>query len=174
MQKTWNRLAPDAPFKFSFLDDDMDKFYTSEKRWTSIVAWAGGSSIFLACLGLFGLTALVAVNRIKEIGIRKVMGASVGGIVKLLSKDFLRLIVIAVFIASPMAWYFMNKWLQSFAYRISIGWEVFVFAGVFAMIVALTTVSFQAIKAAIANPVKSLTNRINKAASLEVPAHRSS
>ena len=156
MQKTWNRLAPDAPFKFSFLDDDMDKFYMSEKRWTSIVAWAGGISIFLACLGLFGLTALVAVNRIKEIGIRKVMGASVGGIVKLLSKDFLRLIVIAVFIASPIAWYFMNKWLQSFAYRISIGWEVFVFAGVFAMIVALTTVSFQAIKAAIANPVKSL------------------
>lgn len=156
MQKTWNDLVPDAPFKYSFLDDDLDNFYRSEKRWSSIVGWAGAISIFLACLGLFGLTALVAVNRIKEIGIRKVMGASTGSIVTLLSQDFIRLIIIALFIASPAAWYFMNDWLQSFAYRINIGWEVFVIAGIFAIAIALITISFQAIKAAMANPVKSL------------------
>src|SRR5262249_33751184 len=148
MQKKWNSLSPDALFKYSFLDNDLDNFYSSEKRWSSIVGWAGGISILLACLGLFGLAALAAVNRIKEIGIRKVMGASAGSIVALLSKDFLKLIVIALFIASPVAWYFMNSWLQSFAYRINIRWEVFVFTGFFAIAVALTTVSFQAIKAA--------------------------
>src|SRR5262249_46647975 len=128
----------------------------AEKRWRSIVGTAGGISILLACLGLFGLTALVAVNRIKEIGIRKVMGASVGSIVTLLSKDFLKLIISALLIASPIAWYVMNKWLQSFAYRMSIGWSAFVVAGIFVSAVALITISFQSIKAAIANPVKSL------------------
>jgi putative ABC transport system permease protein len=156
IQKTWNSIAPDASFKYSFLDDDLDNFYKSEKRWSSIVGWAGGISIFLACLGLFGLAALTAVNRIKEIGIRKVMGASVRSITTLLSKDFLKLIIIALLIASPVAWVFMNKWLQSFAYRINIGWEVFVIAGLFVIVIALITISFQAIKAAIANPVKSL------------------
>jgi putative ABC transport system permease protein len=156
MQKTWNSLVSDVPFKYSFLDDDLDNFYKSEKRWSSIVGWAGAISILLACLGLFGLVALAAANRIKEIGIRKVMGASVGSIVTLLSKDFLRLIVLALFIASPVAWYFMNKWLQSFVYRINMGWEVFVLVGIFAITVALITISYQAIKAAIANPVKSL------------------
>lgn len=156
MQKAWNGIVPDVPFKYSFLDDDLDNFYKSEKRWSIIVGWSGGISILLACLGLFGLAALAAVNRIKEIGIRKVMGASTGSIVTLLSKDFLKLIVIALFIASPVAWYFMNKWLQSFAYRINIGWEAFFFAGIFAIAVALITISFQAIKAVIANPVKSL------------------
>jgi len=156
MQKTWNNLVHDAPFKYSFLDDELDNFYTSEKRWSSIVGCAGAISILLACLGLLGLTALAAVNRIKEIGIRKVMGASVVSIITLLSKDFLRLIIIAFLIASPAAWYFMNKWLQSFAYRINIRWEVFVIVGIFASAVAFITISFQTIKAAIANPVKSL------------------
>ncbi len=156
MQKTWSSIAPDVPFKYSFLDDDLDNFYKSENRWSSIVGWAGAISIFLACLGLFGLAALAAVNRIREIGIRKVMGASVGSIVTLLSKDFVKLIAIALLIASPVAWYFMNNWLQSFAYRINVEWEVFAATGIFAIAVALITISFQAIKAAVANPVKSL------------------
>lgn len=156
MKDTWKSFAPDASFKYSFLDEDLDKFYVSEKRWSSIVGWAGGISILLACLGLFGLTALVAVNRVKEIGIRKVLGASAGGIVSLLSKDFLKLIVIALVIASPVAWYFMNQWLQSFAYRIDVGWRVFVVSGIFVTGVALLTISFQAIKAAVANPVEAL------------------
>ena len=156
MQKTWSSIVPDVPFKYSFLDDDLDNFYKSEKRWNSIVGWAGGISIFLACLGLFGLAALAAVNRVSEIGVRKVLGASVRSIVTLLSKDFLKLIAIALVIASPIAWYFMNNWLQSFAYRISVGWEVFAATGIFAIAIALITISFQAIRAALAKPVKSL------------------
>jgi putative ABC transport system permease protein len=155
-QKTWSSIVPDIPFKYSFLDNDLDNFYKSEKRWSSIVGWAGGISIFLACLGLFGLAALAAVNRVNEIGVRKVLGASVRSIVTLLSKDFLKLIAIALVIASPIAWYFMNNWLQSFAYRINVGWEVFAATGIFAIGIALLTISFQAIKAALANPVKSL------------------
>ena len=120
------------------------------------MGWAGGISIFLACLGLFGLAALAAVNRTKEIGIRKVLGATIGGIVKLLSKDFLKLVLIALVIAVPFAWYFMNKWLQDFAYRISIGWWVFIAVGCLAMLIAFITIGLQAIKAAVANPVKSL------------------
>jgi len=156
MQKTWSSIVPDVPFKYSFLDDDLDNFYKSEKRWGSIVAWAGAVAIFLACLGLFGLAALAAVNRVKEIGIRKVMGASMGNIVTLLSKEFLKLIIIALIIASPAAWYFMNEWLQGFAYRIHITVWIFFAAGIATILIALLTISFQAIKAAIANPVKSL------------------
>ena len=156
MQKTWRNIVPDVPFKYSFLDDDLDNFYKSEKRWSSIVGWAAAISIFLACLGLFGLAALAAINRTKEIGIRKVLGASVTNMVGLLSKDFLKLVIIALFIASPLAWYFMNNWLQDFAYRINIAWYVFVATGIAAVLIALITISFQAIKAGIANPVNSL------------------
>ncbi|HTF27267.1 MAG TPA: ABC transporter permease [Flavitalea sp.] len=156
MEKTWKSFASDVPFKYSFLDEDLEKLYVSEKRWSNIVGWSGGISILLACLGLFGLTLLTTVNRVKEIGIRKVMGASVGSIVALLSNEFLRLIIIALLIASPVAWYFMNQWLQSFAYRINVGWQIFCIAGFSVFAVALLTVSFQAIKAAMANPVKSL------------------
>src|SRR5207244_824685 len=109
-----------------------------------------------ACLGLFGLAALAAVNRTKEIGIRKVLGASITSILGLLSKDFLKLVIIAIVIASPLTWYFMNKWLQDFAYRINIGWLVFFIVGLSAVLLALVTIGFQAIKAAIVNPVKSL------------------
>jgi len=127
-------------------------------RWSRIIGWAGGISIFLACLGLFGLAALSAVNRTKEIGIRKVLGASVSAIVALLSKDFLKLVGIAILIAAPLSWYFMNKWLQDFAYRISIGWTVFFIAGLSAILIALITVGLQSVKAAVANPVRSLRN----------------
>lgn len=156
MQKAWTAVVADLPFKYSFLDESLDNFYKSERKWSGIIGWAGGISVFLACLGLFGLAALAAINRTKEIGIRKVLGASLPGIVKLLSKDFLKLIVFAMIIAAPLAWYFMNKWLQDFAYRISIGWWVFIAAGSLAIIIAFVTIGFQAIKAAMANPVKSL------------------
>ena len=156
MQKAWSGVVADLPFKYSFLDESLDNFYKAERRWSSIIGWAGGISVFLACLGLFGLAALAAVNRTKEIGIRKVLGASLPGIVKLLSKDFLKLVVIALIIAAPLAWYFMNKWLQDFAYRISIGWWVFIIAGSLALFIAFITIAFQALKAGMANPVKSL------------------
>ena len=156
MQKTWTGVVADLPFKYSFLDENLDNFYKAERKWSNIIGWAGGISVFLACLGLFGLAALAAINRTKEIGIRKVLGASLPGIVTLLSKDFIKLVVIALVIAAPFAWYFMNKWLQDFAYRISIGWWVFIAAGVLAVIVAFVTIGVQAVKAGVANPVKSL------------------
>ncbi|MEP6514436.1 MAG: FtsX-like permease family protein, partial [Parafilimonas sp.] len=156
MQKAWSATVADLPFKYNFLDESLDKFYKAERRWSSIIGWAGGISVFLACLGLFGLAALAAINRTKEIGIRKVLGASLPGIVKLLSKDFLKLVVISIIIAAPLAWYFMNKWLQDFAYRISIGWWVFIAAGLVAVMIAFVTIAFQAVKAGMANPVKSL------------------
>jgi putative ABC transport system permease protein len=156
MQKAWSAVVADLPFKYSFLDESLDNFYKSERKWSGIIGWAGGISVFLACLGLFGLAALAAINRTKEIGIRKVLGASLPGIVKLLSKDFLKLVVVALVIAAPLAWYFMNKWLQDFAYRVSIGWWVFIAAGAVAIVVAFVTIGFQALKAGVANPVKSL------------------
>jgi len=156
MQKAWNAVVTDIPFEYSFLDENLDNFYKAERKWSSIIGWAGAISVFLACLGLFGLAALAAINRTKEIGIRKVLGASLAGIVTLLSKDFLKLVVIALIIATPLAWYFMNKWLQDFAYRISIGWWVFIAAGLLAIVIAFITIGFQAVKAGIANPVKSL------------------
>ena len=156
MRKTWKNFAPDASFKYSFLDEDLDKFYISERRWSSIVGWAGCISILLACLGLYGLAAMAAVNRTKEMGIRKVLGASVSSIVGLLFSGFLKLIIIALAIATPLAWLGMNKWLESYAYRINIAWWVFVATGIIAIGIALLTVGLQAIKTALANPVKSL------------------
>jgi putative ABC transport system permease protein len=156
MQKAWTGVVADLPFKYSFLDENLDNFYKSERKWSNIIGWAGGISVFLACLGLFGLSALAAINRTKEIGIRKVLGASLPSIVKLLSKDFLKLVVVALLIAAPVAWYFMNKWLQDFAYRISIGAWVFIAAGSLAIIIAFMTIGLQAMKAGVANPVKSL------------------
>jgi putative ABC transport system permease protein len=156
INKAWKSIVPDFPLKYSFLDESLDKFYKSEKRWRGIAGWAGGISIFLACLGLFGLAALTVVNRTKEIGIRKVLGASLTGIVAMVSKEFIKLVIIALVIASALAWFFMKKWLQDYAYRINLGYSVFLIAGLFAVTVALLTVGFHAVKAAIANPVKSL------------------
>ena len=156
LNKSWSSLVTDLPFKYDFLDESLNNFYKSELRWSRIIGWAGGISIFLACLGLFGLAALAAVNRTKEIGIRKVLGASITGIVQLLSKDFLKLVLIALIIAAPLSWYFMHKWLQDFAYRINISWVIFALAGMLGLGIALLTVGLQAIKAGVANPVKSL------------------
>jgi putative ABC transport system permease protein len=156
MQTEWNSLLPGIPMKYSFLDDDVNNYYKTEQKWTSIVEWASGISIFLACLGLLGLVALASINRIKEIGVRKILGASIPDILVLLSKDFIKLIIVSFIIASPLAWYFMNSWLMGYANRIQISWIVFLWAGIAAILIAFITISFQAIKAALANPVKSL------------------
>lgn len=152
----WKEIAPDYPIKYSFLDDDLDRLYQSETRFGDIVKLAGGISIVLACLGLFGLAALATVNRTKEISIRKVLGASVSTIVRLLLTDFLQLVAIAFVIAAPLAWYLMNKWLQAYANRIGIEWWIFALTGIAITCIALATLSYQAIKAAFINPVKSL------------------
>jgi len=154
--RVWSQLVPGSPFTYNFLDEKLDSFYRSERRWSRIIGWAGGISILLACLGLFGLTALAAVNRVKEIGVRKVLGASVADITALLSKDFLKLVVLALLIASPIAWFFMGRWLETFAYRIHISWLVIALTGMAVIAIALLTTSFQTIKAAMTNPVKNL------------------
>ncbi len=144
------------PFIYSFLDDDFNNLYRGEQRTGSMFTTFAALAIFIACLGLFGLAIYSAEQRTKEIGVRKVLGASVKGIIGLMSKEFIRLVIVSVVIATPVAWWAMNKWLQNFAYRIDISWWIFLAAGGIAMFIALATVSFQAIKAAIANPVKSL------------------
>ncbi len=156
IQKAWVAAEPKLPYQYQFLDASLDTFYKAEQRWSRIIMLAGGLSIFLACLGLFGLAALAAVNRTKEIGIRKVLGASVAGITGLLAKDFLKLVLIAIVIASPIAYYFMQKWLADFAYRIDIQWWMFAVAGALAVGIAFLTVGAQSVKAALANPVRSL------------------
>jgi putative ABC transport system permease protein len=156
LQKAWSSVAPGLPFKYSFLDENLARFYERETRWTNIMAWAGAISIFLAALGLFGLAALAIVNRTKEIGIRKVLGASMPVIIGLMTKDFFKLIIIAIFIATPLAWYFMQQWLQDFAYRIRPGWWIFAAAGLVSLVIAFITIGFHAMKASLMNPVKSL------------------
>lgn len=156
IRNKWKAMTPSQPFDYSFMDEDFNKLYTTEQRTGHIFITFALLAILIACLGLFGLVTYAAQQRIKEIGIRKVLGASVSNIAGMLSTDFLKLIIISAIIAFPLAWWAMNKWLQGFAYRITISWWVFVVAGVLALLLALVTVSFQAIKAAIANPVKSL------------------
>lgn len=156
VENKWKTLAPGKPFSFRFMDDSFDEMYRAEQRVGTIALIFSALAIMIACLGLFGLSTFIAEQRTKEIGIRKVLGANVSGIVQLLSKDFVKLVIIAFVIATPVAWYFMNHWLQDFAYRIKIEWWIFAFAGLVAMSIALATVSFQAIKVALTNPVKSL------------------
>jgi putative ABC transport system permease protein len=156
LKSAWSGVESVLPFKYSFLDEDLDRFYKSEARLSHIISWAGGISIFLACLGLFGLAALAVENRRREIGIRKVLGASAANVTGLLTKDFLKLVVVAICIASPVAYYFMQKWLSDFAYRIDIQWWMFALAGAAAVGIAFLTVGFQSVRAALVNPVKSL------------------
>jgi putative ABC transport system permease protein len=152
----WRLLAPHRPFEYEFLDDQFNKLYEAETRTGKIFYSFALLAIALASLGLLGLSTFTAFQRTKEIGIRRVLGASVTGIVALLSKDFLKLVGIAAVIALPFAWWAMNKWLQDFAYRTKLGWDVFLLTAAIALFIAFITVSFQAIRAAIANPVKSL------------------
>ena len=156
IQQIWEKIYPDAGFESEFLDDQLAQFYETENLIFRLVNTFAGIAMLICGLGLYGLVSLVVVQRTKEIGIRKVLGASVASIVALLSKDFLKLVVIAMVIASPIAGYAMSQWLQDFAYKISLAWWMFALAGGLAVLVALVTVSFQSIKAALANPVKSL------------------
>ncbi|MGN6616560.1 MAG: ABC transporter permease [Ilyomonas sp.] len=156
MKKKWDEYNTDEPFTYNFMDDLFDKTYSAEQKTGTILNIFSVLIIFVACLGLFGLVTYTAEQRTKEIGIRKVLGASVSQVTQMLSKEFLKLVLIASLIAFPVAWWAMDKWLQSFAYRINISWWMFAVAGVAALLIALITVSFRAIKAGLANPVKSL------------------
>jgi putative ABC transport system permease protein len=147
------------PFEYGFLDETFDNLYAAEARFEKVFISLVVVGIIIACLGLFALSAFAAQRRVKEVGIRKVLGASVYSIVGLLSKDFLKLVLIALWIAVPIAWWLMNKWLEDFAYRIQIDVGLFILAGFLAILIAFLTVSFQAINAARANPVKSLRNQ---------------
>ena len=156
LQKTWKTSVPDIPLEYAFVDESIEEQYGNENKMQGIFYGFAALSLLIACLGLFGLSIFVVERKVKEIGIRKVLGASVSGIIGLLSSDFLKLVLIAAIIASPLAWYFMHEWLQDFSYRINIDWWVFVIAGITALFIALITISFRAIRAALANPVKSL------------------
>ncbi len=156
INRVWKKLELQYPLNYYFMDDAFDNIYRADQTMGKISITATILAILIACTGLFGLIAYASEKRRKEIGIRKVMGASVAQITMLLSKDFLSLVLIAFIIASPIAWFAMHRWLQGFAYKITIEWWVFALAGMLAILIALITISFQAIKAAIANPVKSL------------------
>ena len=156
LRMAWQKVAPEQAFDYTFLDNNLDKQYRSESRLGQLIGLATGLAILIACLGLFGIATLTIAQRTKEIGVRKVLGATVAGIVGLLSKDFLNLVLFALVIASPVAYFFMDNWLADFAYRISIQWWVFLLTGTLAVVVAFLTVSFQSVRAALANPVESL------------------
>ena len=156
IEKVWKEVFPGQPFIYHFYDDAIADFYSKEQKTSQLVYLAMGIGVFISCIGLFALAALTAENRKKEIGIRKVLGANVRTIVTMLSKDFMKPVLIAIIIASPIAGYLMNKWLQDYAYRIHTSWWIYVIAGTIALFIAMITVSSRAIKVAIANPVASL------------------
>ena len=156
LETAWSKTLPAHPFDYSFVDEEYNKQYKTEQQLSSLSAVFSILIIFISCLGLFGLAIVAVSQRTKEIGVRKVLGASVPGIAALLSKDFVKPVLIAIIIASPVSWWLMNNWLKDFAYRINIQWWVFLVAGVSALLIALMTVSFQSLRAAVANPVKSL------------------
>jgi putative ABC transport system permease protein len=156
IEAVWNKLAAGQPFQYSFLDEDFENTFRAEQQLGRIFVIFAGLAIFIACLGLFALTAFTAEQRTKEIGIRKVMGASVGSIVVLLSRDFGKLVLIAFVISAPLAWYAADWWLQSYTYKTEIGIAIFLLAGAVAFAIALITMSYQSFKAAVTNPVESL------------------
>lgn len=156
ISNAWKKVNPDQPFEYSFLDEHFKELYDADRAVSKVVGILAGLAILISCLGLFGLASYSAERRVKEIGIRKVLGASVQNIAGMLSKDFVRLVLISTLIAWPIAWFGVTRWLQDFAYRVPVSWWVFIMAAGIALLIALFTVSFQAIKAAIANPVKSL------------------
>ena len=156
LENTFKETIPDAAFDYTFLDQDLEQLYSEDEKTARVGLLFSILAIFVACLGLFGLAAFTAEQRKKEIGVRKVLGASVLGITRLLSSEFIKLVLAALVIAFPVAYYFMNTWLMDYAFRIEIGWSVFLISGIISLAIAIITVSFQAIKAAIANPVKSL------------------
>ncbi|HEV7334203.1 MAG TPA: ABC transporter permease [Flavisolibacter sp.] len=155
-ENVFKKYNPEYPFDYKFVDEAYAKKFNSQKRTGKLAALFAGLTIFISCLGLFGLAAYMAQNRIKEIGVRRVLGASVNNITTLLSKDFLKLVVIALLIASPLAWWAMSAWLKDFEYRVDIEWWVFAAAGLLSVIIAIVTVGYQAVRAALSNPVKNL------------------
>jgi len=156
VKKIWEQTFPDYVYEYRFLDDKIAGFYKQESQLSQLYKIFAAIAIFLSCLGLYGLASFMAVQRTKEVGIRKVLGATASSIVYLFSKEFILLIAIAFVIATPIAWYYIQQWLQNFAYRTNIGWWLFAAGGLAAIIIALITISFRAIKAALANPMKSL------------------
>jgi putative ABC transport system permease protein len=156
IEKKWKEVLPGTPFNYYFFDESLDASYKSEITMSAVFNYFSFISILIACLGLFGLASISAEQRRKEIGVRKVLGASISNVALILSKEFLIWVILSNIIAFPAAYYFMNTWLQDFAYRIEISWWMFALAGGIALVIALATVSFQAIKAATANPVESL------------------
>ncbi len=156
IEAVMKKTNPAYPFEYKFVDEQFNEMFQSEMLVSKLSRVFAALAIIISCLGLFGLAAYTAERRTKEIGIRKVLGASVEGLASLLSKDFIKLVTTSCIIAFPVAWWIMQNWLQDYAYRIQISWWIFISAGVLAILIALLTVSFQAIKAAIANPVKSL------------------
>jgi putative ABC transport system permease protein len=156
VEATWKKMAPGMPFSYRFLDDAFDRMYRAEQRVGKISMAFSILAILVACMGLFGLATYAAEQRLKEIGIRKVLGASVASIVEMLSADFMKLILISALIAFPVSWWAMHNWLTNFAFRVNIAWWVYLVAAGIAFFIALTTISFQAIKAALSNPVNSL------------------
>jgi putative ABC transport system permease protein len=158
IEKVWNRFLPQRPYEYTFLDERFGLLYEKEQKQSQLFTTFSLLAIFIGCLGLFGLASFTALQRTKEIGVRKVLGASVTGIVGLLSKEFLKLVLVANLIAWPIAWYAMSQWLDDFAYKITISPLTFILAAILALLIALLTVSYQSIKAALANPVKSLRN----------------
>jgi len=155
-QQVWENVFPDTPMDYWFLDDTLDQIYRSEKRLMEAFFWCSGLSIFIALMGILGLVAFSVEQRKKEIGIRKVLGATIAGIIGMLSKDFLKFILIALIVAFPLAYYFMEKWLSDFAYRIDIPWAVFLITGIAVISIGFLTVFTQSLKAALANPIESL------------------
>lgn len=156
IEAKWKRLAPEIPFSYSFLDESFDQMYRSEQRVGKMALTFAILAMFIACLGLFGLVTYLSEQRMKEIGIRKILGASTFSLVKLLSNDLLRLVLLSILIAFPVAYYFMQKWLQNFAYGVAISGWIFAFAGSGAILIAFCTVGYRAIQAALTNPVTSL------------------
>ena len=158
IQQQWQKTYPQNAFEYHFLDEQLAAFYQKEEMIGKLITAGTVVAILISCLGLLGLISLMTVQRTKEIGIRKVLGATISSIVALLASDFIKLIALAVLISTPFAWWTMHNWLESFAYRINISWLIFVLSGSLAIVIALLTISFQSVKAALANPVKSLRN----------------
>jgi len=156
IEEKWRTIAPNTPFDFTFVNEDIQRQYETDERWQRIISYGTVFAVMLACLGLFGLATLAATSRTKEIGIRKVLGASVARVVTLLSREFAILVLLANLVAWPLAYFTVGKVLQNYAYRIDMSWWVFTLAGGMALLIALLTVSLQALKAALANPVETL------------------
>jgi putative ABC transport system permease protein len=156
IEKAWSATYPDYLFKYTFFDQTLSSFYEKEEKLFSLFRILTGIAIFIGCLGLYGVVAFMAESRTKEMGIRKAIGASAMNIFGLFSIDFVKLVIIALVIASPIAWYVMNEWQQDFTYKVEVSWWLYVIAGISAVVIALITISFQSIKAASVNPVKAL------------------